>query len=457
MTRGKKLGILCGVLAVVLIGIVLVNAQVKRNEGQGSAAASETVLSIPTDEITELSWNNGTEELHFVKHGDTWVNPEDDSVPVDSELLETMTGNLSDIQSYKNISGNDNMGDYGLEPAVLDIHIKADREYRILLGNENELDGQVYASVDNGKVFLTDSILKYQFSRSSMDLVLKETIPEMDEILSVEIRLGDRTLALEYDDSGERSYSDKYVWFGSEGNSSVSLDTEKVHQIVQTIQAIQWNSTAAVHADSSDLSAYGLDHPEAEVTVEYSEGETDRKRFLLDIGHTLDDGTCYAMIRGSDRVYVAASPLHEKITGITLQNLQPTEILAMNWESVKSMSMVLDGTSYNFIPETGTESEDSEENSQVWKWTEEDKTCVLTEALKNLESLQGETKETGDPGKEVFSLTLERNTANYPQVTLIVSELDDNYYSVTFNGDNRLKVSREEMDTVLDMFREVLE
>ena len=52
MSRGKKLGVLCGILAAVILTLVLVS----RLPGQRDKEEGTEILTIPTDKITSVSW-----------------------------------------------------------------------------------------------------------------------------------------------------------------------------------------------------------------------------------------------------------------------------------------------------------------------------------------------------------------------------------------------------------------
>ena len=99
MSRGKKLGVLCGILAAVILTLVLVS----RLPGQRDKEEGTEILTIPTDKITSVSWEYAGEKLHFANHGDVWVCPEQDTFPVDSALLETMMGQLETENMFCNL------------------------------------------------------------------------------------------------------------------------------------------------------------------------------------------------------------------------------------------------------------------------------------------------------------------------------------------------------------------
>ena len=458
MSRGKKLGILTGILAVVILATVLTAQIVQRKEAEEATANVETVAAISADDVTELSWSYNGEQMHFVRQEDTWINGEDESFPADTDLLDNMVASLTEIASSKTISGTAERSEFGLDPAVVDLTVTADGEYHLLLGNESPIDGSVYACLDDGQVFLTDSILRSQFSRDLLDLVEKESTPTMDSIQSVEIRRDQGTLHLEYDDSSSRSWDESYVWFAEEGGNTVTLDTDKVQGLLQTIKYLQWTDTAAYHVDSSKLAEYGLDDPAAAVTVSYTDENGDDGTFLVDIGSENEDGTCYGMIHGSDRIYRTDSTVYDSLAETGIEDLLPNDVLKMDWDTVKSMKMILEDTVYAMTRNTKEDTVDkASEKETSWEWTYEENTLDLTEALNSLAALSAEEMdpETAE-GDSVFALLMERNTANYPQMELTIWELDEDYYGITVNGEHRLKILKETMDPVIQQFRDAV-
>ena len=106
MSRGKKLGILGGILLVAILALMLSS---QRTDQRGNEEEGTEILTIPVEKITSVAWEYEGEDLRFVKHGDTWVCPGQESFPVDSSLLETMISQLESIRAYKEISGNDHL------------------------------------------------------------------------------------------------------------------------------------------------------------------------------------------------------------------------------------------------------------------------------------------------------------------------------------------------------------
>ena len=72
MSRGKKLGILGGILLVAILALMLISQRTDQRENEEEGTE---ILTIPVEKITSVAWEYEGEGLRFVKHGDTWVCP----------------------------------------------------------------------------------------------------------------------------------------------------------------------------------------------------------------------------------------------------------------------------------------------------------------------------------------------------------------------------------------------
>ena len=110
MNRSKKLLILVGVL---LAGCAATFGVLQYQEKQEQIKNSgETILAIPTDTVTALSWEYEDTALAFHK-GDRWLYDEDEAFPVSEDAINTQLAQfenfaaafiIEDVEDYPSAS-----------------------------------------------------------------------------------------------------------------------------------------------------------------------------------------------------------------------------------------------------------------------------------------------------------------------------------------------------------------
>jgi len=461
MSRGKKLGILFLIL-VLLIAACFITVKLVQKKTLESADSSETVLQIDDTAITQLSWNYNGEELSFVRSEDTWTDAYDTSYPLDTSEIDALVTQISNLSSAKTIESPSDLSQYGLAEPVLTVNVTADQQYTVSFGNETKMGGQVYFTTGDGNVYVSPDTTTYSnFCTGRLDLLKKETLPDMSEIVSFTAEDAANPLYIEYDAESGRAYSDSYVWFGIDNGNTITLDTDSASTLVDTIRYLSWQSCVAYNVSQEDLANYGLDAPEAVVTINYKNADSGEvQSFVLKVGDRADTETCYAMIDGSNIVYTVSSTVLDTLLETTYSDMLPDEVLLMDWGSVKSMDIDIGGTTYTLVRETAETETDEESGSSITEtvWTLNGQQVDLEDALGDLTSLTGtvDTSISGVQGNTAASFQIHRNTANSPEVSLVFTEYDDTYYAVTLNGTTNLLLSRETADEVLSEITEAL-
>lgn len=79
------------------------------------------------------------------------------------------------------------------------------------------LDGLRYVSIGDGSVYLVDSGIYSSFCYGLYDLVAKEAIPDMSDLVSFTAERASGTLAIDYLEDSGLAYSDRYTYFADDG------------------------------------------------------------------------------------------------------------------------------------------------------------------------------------------------------------------------------------------------
>ena len=431
MKRQKRLMALLGILAVCIAGAVIVSGidfDEKMTETQTA------IVDVETSKITRLSWDYEGEVAFSCRDGE-WTYDGDEKMPVDQELLNEVAENLSDISSDKKVEEPQSLGVYGLEDPAYRITIETEDEtYEISVGDESFSDGEVYISNGDAYVYLTDSGLVDEIAYSLLDCVAKEEIPEMEKVHSLSVDKETPVEIVYAKDSGY-CYSDLYTYYLKEGKNYRNLDNDTTGDLFETLTAFEWTECVDYYAEDSELASYGLDEPDASVSVSYEDGDGKTGEFVYEVG-TADD-KYYAKMKDSSIVYGIESDVYEAAVNASYGELKPDEVILLDWGTVESVDIEMDGAMYT------VEVKESGEDEYTYTFNDEEIDFgSVVEELEGITTDPDEEASTGD-NKEELTLTFHRGTEAYETVELVFYQYNGSYCVAVLDGAELGCVTRE--------------
>jgi len=462
MKRGKKLFALLLVLVLVLgatYAVTLLNSENDQTEEEPVT----TVFTLDADNVTYISWDY-YEPVSFEKRDGQWSYTGDSSFPLDSSYIDTMLDALAEVITYKTIEAVEDWDQYTLEEPYCEISLTVGGiDYTLKIGEESALGGQRYFSIGDGNAYLIDSAVLDAFSYELYDLLVMESIPDMSNVTSMNVESVAESYTVAYSYGSELSYTDEYVWFMEDK----VLDTQLTENLLATMTDLYWVECVEFHA--TDLSEYGLSSPDAVITVNYMQtaevatNETDEdgnpiyetvqseEAFMLEIGNETGDYR-YARISGSNMVYKVPSSIAETLMYTTYYELQPDEVLLMDWDSVTGIEIILNNTTYVFTKETKTvaDEEDNESEETVFTLNEKETNLdTVTGILDNMVSSGYATGLTPERAEEI-RIIIHRNRADFPDVELVFYQYDSAKCMTTLNSIATVFVSRENVVSLVE-------
>lgn len=170
MTRGKKLGILCCVLAVAIVGCIVAKQVAEHSED----ADKTSVMNIAAESITGLTWTYNDETVSIVKSGDEWSyeTPENEEDMVDTTDAENMVQAIADLKATAVLTPEEQEGDYGFDSPTCEIIVKTDSaDTTYTIGSLNEITNQYYLQVTGSEnVFTIDTSFIDMFEKGYDDV-----------------------------------------------------------------------------------------------------------------------------------------------------------------------------------------------------------------------------------------------------------------------------------------------
>ena len=464
----KKQVTLCVLLAVfaaVSITAVLVSRHEEKVEQIKNSG--ETILAIPTDTVTALSWTNEDGTFSFTK-GDTWTYDDDSEFPVDEEKINDLLAQFEDFAAAFVIDDVEDYAQYGLNEPVCTIHITAGEEsYTIELGDFSKMDEQRYISIGDGKAYLVSHDPLDEFDAVLRDMILDDTIPEFDTAEQIAFT-GTENCTITYDESGTSICADDVYFMDGK-----PLDTDNVNEWLTALMSLDLTNYVSYNVTDEELQTFGLDEPDLTITLDYSSSdedgtETDSGTLVLHLSQNpeelavyedaiakeedeLPDVTCYARVGDSQIVYQITQAEFDELTAVAYDTLRHQKLFTADFDTVMSIDVTLEGETYTF---TYTPPENEGDEDAEGTWTYQDTEFDVYDLRTALRSLTAASFTDEEPaGQEEISLTLHLDNKDFPTFTLALYRYDGENCIAAVDGEPVAFVSRSQTVDLVEAVR----
>ncbi|MCD8115872.1 MAG: DUF4340 domain-containing protein [Oscillospiraceae bacterium] len=268
----------------------------------------------------------------------------------------------------------------------------------------------------------------------------------------------------------------------------VPLDEDSAATLYELVSGISFLSCETWNAE--DLSAYGLDDPQGVVTLTYEDSEGETQTFTLEFGD-YTSGYVYVRLADSNMVYLADGSILDGLMYPDWTSMSPLILVPLDWDTVTTIQVTLDGAETYEIQRTYTietveveveddededeetedsedaeESEESEETetelveTQVNIYTIGDKSLDaddMDDWLDDVYALTAASLADTDEGRsEVMTLTFQRDSDTWQQVTVTFWKYSSSQYLCQLNGETYYLISSSTVDDLYDGILEIL-
>lgn len=266
-------------------------------------------------DIQNLTYTNQSGTFSLQKSGDSWNLSNDASFPINGETLGKMLDVLCSVRPQRVVE-NPNLEELGFSSLQCTISYNhTGGSGTIYVGSMNAVTDQLYVMVGD-TVYLTDTTLLQAFSGSLLDIAQQFPIPKPDNQRTVSVENGNGKLLLSCD--AAQTGGQDGTWYAQVDGSWVEADQNAAYNFYFLTWDMHWKTTADILTQATDLSAYGLDQPQAVYTLVYGS-----EVFRLTLGNNLPDGTTYAICDGSPLIYTMDTLLASWLAEATVQSALP--------------------------------------------------------------------------------------------------------------------------------------
>ncbi|MBQ9169075.1 MAG: DUF4340 domain-containing protein [Oscillospiraceae bacterium] len=438
MIRGKTFIALIIALVVLVGAILAVNLLTPEETVEDTTV---TLFSMETSEASQISWTYDGETMHFMKLSDTWLYADDSSFPLDSSYIDAMLETLSQVTATRKLENVGNLSEYGLDDPVCVINLQTDEKVEFAIGNLSAIGDSRYLSVGDGNVYLVDAAILNSFEYTLYDVVAKEELPAMTDVTRIQVVRQDNQLDIQYLENSGLTYSNEFVWFLNQNGSYRALDEELTEELLAGITELSWHTCITHNADASALEMYGLTDPAVTVSIDYLDENGEGAVFGLELGNVSGD-YCYAKLTGSNMVYKIEGALRETLMYSTYHDLQPNDVLLMDWDVVTGVDVILDGVTYEI-----RQTEEGDNTVMMLDGTE----AEITTIRNILDSMDSAGFADGAAPEQSMTIGFKfyRDAETFQEVELVFYPFDSANCLASLNGEARFYVSRERVTSLV--------
>ena len=384
MSKKKNLMVLLIVFAALIAVYAAVSAysdyaQKKQEEQEAAESEAERIWVTDIEEVKEISYDNGTDSLAFVKEDDEWKYKDAEDFPLVQSYLTALEETASHLEASRKLEGGDELEAYGLAEPAATVTVTDSSGNEITLGIGNSVDDEYYLAVDGEDIpYTVSSTLYNQIQYSLYDMVQIEEFPDLSEdtLVSVEVTNESGTYTLERlevgtatladatgadataadatgadaaedsqgqtetdtqayseteDDSKEQAQTEEeteeeetYAWYLNETGKRFEIENESLcSTLLNDLYTLSFESCENYKGDETQLEKAGLSESDVSFTVTYLDDDGEEAEFTVIVGNqkeqdeddTSTSTVFYARLSDSAAINTLSDTVVEDITG----------------------------------------------------------------------------------------------------------------------------------------------
>ncbi|MEZ5317756.1 MAG: DUF4340 domain-containing protein [Vicinamibacterales bacterium] len=348
-------------LLVIALGLGAYIYFVEAPKNPDAADAKAKVFPESTAVISEVRIHASSGQSTTVtRDGSSWKITAPAALPADTAQVASLVSTLESLEIEKVIEDNPAaVAPFGLDPPRFTIAFTREGDatlHQLDVGNKNPTGADLYARVDGEpKLFLIGGYLESSLDRSTFDLRDKTALAfdrdAADALTLVATGVPERDLRRT--DTGWRLTAPVQA----------RADDSAVDSLMGRFAQLQMKSVVAEDG-TADLKTYGLDTPEATVTVGAGSARAE-----LALGKTLEDGTTvYARDLSRPQVFTVEASIVEDVKRNT-DALRAKDLFAFRSFNAVGLDLTWNGQTASFVKKAPPATGDASPGPEVWSRT----------------------------------------------------------------------------------------
>ena len=278
----KKLLPLC-VLAGVVVVLAVILALLSIFGGEEDEDTGIALFSVTADDLSTIAYQDGDTDVALTKGEDgVWTLDSDSLLPIDQDAVSELATSITGMTAQRELGEDADVDSMGFATPEMSISFTAgENSYTLTVGDQNSMTDTYYARLgEDGPVYTIATSDLSSLCKTPRQLYQAQDITDIEssDVTAMTLETGSEVLSFTLEDE---------TWT-LDSDPGYELDQDTVKRMVNTICSLEseWSIT-----QPGPDSEYGLDTPNAVVTVTASDGSS--VRCVFGTTSTEDSGVAY--------------------------------------------------------------------------------------------------------------------------------------------------------------------
>lgn len=263
----KKLLPLC-VLAGVVVVLAVILALLSIFGGEEDEDTGIALFSVTADDLSTIAYQDGDTDVALTKGEDgVWTLDSDTMLPIDQDAVSELATSITGMTAQRELGEGADVDSMGFATPEMSISFTAgENSYTLTVGDQNSMTDTYYARLgEDGPVYTIATSDLSSLCKTPRQLYQAQDITDIEssDVTAMTLETGSEVLSFTLEDE---------TWT-LDSDPGYELDQDTVKRMVNTICSLEseWSIT-----QPGPDSEYGLDTPNAVVTVTASDGSSVR-------------------------------------------------------------------------------------------------------------------------------------------------------------------------------------
>lgn len=263
----KKLLPLC-VLAGVVVVLAVILALLSIFGGEEDEDIGIALFSVTADDLSTIAYQDGDTDVALTKGEDgVWTLDSDTMLPIDQDAVSELATSITGMTAQRELGEDADVDSMGFATPEMSISFTAgENSYTLTVGDQNSMTDTYYARLgEDGPVYTIATSDLSSLCKTPRQLYQAQDITDIEssDVTAMTLETGSEVLSFTLEDE---------TWT-LDSDPGYELDQDTVKRMVNTICSLEseWSIT-----QPGPDSEYGLDTPNAVVTVTASDGSSVR-------------------------------------------------------------------------------------------------------------------------------------------------------------------------------------